>query len=142
MPYFYNTQTQQSLWDRPPELTEEQIMNLPGASEHLGGSDRPAQVRASHLLVKHSGSRRPSSWKEVRLSSYPLYLRLPCPVLFISNILSPLALLATLLNRVSCAHHTAEHHALERRGYHHPARIRVADQRLAEHVLRARVRTL
>ena len=147
MPYFYNTQTQQSLWDRPPELTEEQIMNLPGASEHLGGSDRPAQVRASHLLVKHSGSRRPSSWKEVRLSSYPLYLilpcpALPCPVISISIILSPLALLATLLNRVSCAHHTAEHHALERRGYHHPARIRVADQRLAEHVLRARVRTL
>ena len=56
-------------------------MNLPGASEHLGGSDRPAQVRASHLLVKHSGSRRPSSWKEVRLSSYPLYLMLPCPAL-------------------------------------------------------------
>ncbi len=24
----------------------------------------PAQVRASHLLVKHRNSRRPSSWKE------------------------------------------------------------------------------
>jgi NIMA-interacting peptidyl-prolyl cis-trans isomerase 1 len=24
----------------------------------------PDQVRASHLLVKHKGSRRPSSWKE------------------------------------------------------------------------------
>ena len=40
---------------------------LPGA--HLlsgnGGGSKPSQVRASHLLVKHNGSRRPSSWKEV-----------------------------------------------------------------------------
>lgn len=28
----------------------------------------PAQVRASHLLVKHAGSRRPSSWKEERVT--------------------------------------------------------------------------
>ncbi|KAL4448037.1 hypothetical protein ABPG75_005256 [Micractinium tetrahymenae] len=27
-----------------------------------------AQVRASHLLVKHAGSRRPSSWKEERVT--------------------------------------------------------------------------
>ena len=27
-------------------------------------SGAPSQVRASHLLVKHAGSRRPSSWKE------------------------------------------------------------------------------
>lgn len=30
----------------------------------MSGSGAPTQVRASHLLVKHAGSRRPSSWKE------------------------------------------------------------------------------
>ena len=29
-----------------------------------GAGSAPARVRASHLLVKHAGSRRPSSWKE------------------------------------------------------------------------------
>jgi hypothetical protein len=40
---------------------EEEIKALPGASLL-----RPKEVRASHILVKHSGSRRPSSWKEAR----------------------------------------------------------------------------
>ena len=66
LPYFFNTQTQQSTWDAPPELSKEQIAALPGA-HLLDGGGKPAQVRASHLLVKHSGSRRPSSWKEVRV---------------------------------------------------------------------------
>ena len=68
-PYFYNKSTKQSTWDAPPELSEEQINQLPGADHLKGGkpSDRSHedQVRASHLLIKHSGSRRPSSWKEV-----------------------------------------------------------------------------
>ena len=65
MPYYYNPETKESAWDAPPGLTPEKIAALPGAKEYLSG-DRPAQVRASHLLVKHAGSRRPSSWKEVR----------------------------------------------------------------------------
>ena len=72
MPYYYNTQSGQSMWDPPAGLTQDQINALPGAKEHLLGQEsggKPAQVRASHLLVKHSGSRRPSSWKEVRI--YP-----------------------------------------------------------------------
>jgi len=43
--YYFNPSTNQSQWDPP------------------SGSD-PDQVRASHLLVKHTGSRRPSSWKQ------------------------------------------------------------------------------
>jgi peptidyl-prolyl cis-trans isomerase NIMA-interacting 1 len=69
VPYFFNAESQQSTWDAPPGLASDEIMALPGAKEYLPVSDvqgRPAQVRASHLLVKHSGSRRPSSWKEVR----------------------------------------------------------------------------
>jgi NIMA-interacting peptidyl-prolyl cis-trans isomerase 1 len=68
-PYFYNTTTKESRWDPPEELSEQEVKALPGV-EHLGGHKAsPAasgQMRASHLLVKHKGSRRPSSWKEVR----------------------------------------------------------------------------
>jgi len=60
VPYFFNKETKVSVWEAPDGLTREQIDNLPGAY-HLS---RPAKVRASHLLVKHSGSRNPSSWKE------------------------------------------------------------------------------
>lgn len=51
-------------------MTQEQINQLPGAQQYLmaksNGGAKPGEVRASHLLVKHRGSRRPSSWKEVR----------------------------------------------------------------------------
>ena len=70
-PYFYNNETNESSWDAPEGLSADQINQLPGADYLKGGksSDRSHedQVRASHLLVKHSGSRRPSSWKEVRV---------------------------------------------------------------------------
>ena len=33
-----------------------------------GAGGKEGQVRASHLLVKHSGSRRPSSWKESNIT--------------------------------------------------------------------------
>ena len=63
VPYFYNTMTKTSVWDTPEGLTPEELEELPGA-EYL---KKPVNVRASHLLVKHSGSRNPSSWREVRL---------------------------------------------------------------------------
>ena len=73
IPYFYNATTHESSWERPSELSESEVQQLLGASEHLGRASEPVaaaetpagQVRASHLLVKHQGSRRPSSWKEV-----------------------------------------------------------------------------
>jgi NIMA-interacting peptidyl-prolyl cis-trans isomerase 1 len=71
-PYFYNSSTKESSWDSPSGLTKDQINQLPGAREYLKDNGSSAsdnahegQVRASHLLIKHSGSRRPSSWKEV-----------------------------------------------------------------------------
>ncbi|KAG8742536.1 hypothetical protein FRC10_001303 [Ceratobasidium sp. 414] len=51
-------------------MKEEEVRALPGADKYLAKGDQesagapPGQMRASHLLVKHSGSRRPSSWKE------------------------------------------------------------------------------
>ncbi|KAK0455814.1 rotamase-domain-containing protein [Armillaria borealis] len=65
-PYFYDADTQQSSWDPPAGLTQEQIQQLPGAS-YLTQDNVSDKVRASHLLVKHSGSRRPSSWKEANI---------------------------------------------------------------------------
>lgn len=71
VPYFYNSVTKTSVWEAPDGLTREQIEKLPGA-EHL---ITPTKVKASHLLVKHSGSRNPSSWREVW--RYSRYLTLP-----------------------------------------------------------------
>lgn len=68
VPYFYNSETKQSSWEAPSGFTKEQIKQFPGAElldEKVEDNEKPGQIRASHLLVKHSGSRRPSSWKEV-----------------------------------------------------------------------------
>lgn len=62
VPYFYNPATKASVWETPDGLTPEEVGKLPGA-EYLS---RPVKVRASHLLVKHSGSRNPTNWRQVR----------------------------------------------------------------------------
>lgn len=46
--YYYNETTNESRWQRP-----------------TGSEDEPVtQVRCRHILVKHRGSRRPSSWRQ------------------------------------------------------------------------------
>ncbi|GAA5980079.1 hypothetical protein JCM10908_001526 [Rhodotorula pacifica] len=76
-PYFYNGATQQSCWEVPQALAGSDLSQLPGA-EHLSYSSNSAsdqqqqsesssgsnKIRASHLLIKHNQSRRPSSWRE------------------------------------------------------------------------------
>ena len=49
--YYYNMNTNESQWEPPSE-----------------GGQRNGQVRASHLLVKHIGSRRPASWKQDKIT--------------------------------------------------------------------------
>ncbi|KAG0664263.1 hypothetical protein C6P46_001727 [Rhodotorula mucilaginosa] len=76
-PYFYNSESQQSCWEVPPALTDADLTQLPGA-QHLsysstadsdaGSSNNNNKIRASHLLIKHSGSRRPSSWREKEIT--------------------------------------------------------------------------
>lgn len=72
LPYFYDAASGESTWEQPEGLTAEQVQALPGAEQlKAGGTAGDAsagsdgRVRASHLLVKHNKSRRPSSWKEV-----------------------------------------------------------------------------
>ncbi|GAA5997956.1 hypothetical protein JCM5350_007917 [Sporobolomyces pararoseus] len=80
--YFYNASTQESRWEVPESLADSDLSTLPGAQylsgsggsqQHQGGGGAPPsggtnRVRASHLLVKHQGSRRPSSWKEANIT--------------------------------------------------------------------------
>lgn len=51
--YYLNTYTKESQWDRPTQeaITKDNEM-----------------IRCSHLLVKHNQSRRPSSWREERIT--------------------------------------------------------------------------
>jgi len=68
VPYYFNTETHESTWEQPAELTPEQVQSLPGAHYLTGGGGGGGKVRASHLLVKHKDSRRPSSWKEANIT--------------------------------------------------------------------------
>lgn len=49
--YYYNPVTKQSLWEYPPDKGEE-----------------PEQVRVRHILLKHTGSRRPSSHRQAHIT--------------------------------------------------------------------------
>ncbi|KAJ3084609.1 Peptidyl-prolyl cis-trans isomerase NIMA-interacting protein 1 [Rhizoclosmatium hyalinum] len=57
-PYYFNAKTNESVWDKPEGFN--------GPAAKPPGSE--GKVRASHLLVKHSGSRRPSSWREDKIT--------------------------------------------------------------------------
>lgn len=52
--YYINKETGQSQWERPTAAAGDGRGNV--------------KVRASHLLVKHAGSRRPSSWREDKIT--------------------------------------------------------------------------
>uniref|UniRef100_H0W575 Peptidyl-prolyl cis-trans isomerase n=1 Tax=Cavia porcellus TaxID=10141 RepID=H0W575_CAVPO len=53
--YYFNHITNASQWERSG-----------GGSKN--GQGEPARVRCSHLLVKHSQSRRPSSWRQEKIT--------------------------------------------------------------------------
>jgi NIMA-interacting peptidyl-prolyl cis-trans isomerase 1 len=55
--YYYNAATGESLWERP-------AASAPAPKKSSSSSSSSGKVQASHLLVKHRGSRNPSSWKE------------------------------------------------------------------------------
>ena len=72
-----NDDAGESRWDPPSGMTKDEINALPGASKYLSEDASKYHVeddsmRASHLLVKHRDSRRPSSWREVDPIPSPL----------------------------------------------------------------------
>jgi hypothetical protein len=77
LPYYFNESQKQSRWE-PPAGTDTEKLKTYMAEHHSaptipeganGNAGNSGKIRASHLLVKHKDSRRPSSWREVRLSS-------------------------------------------------------------------------
>ncbi|GAB5567694.1 E3 ubiquitin-protein ligase Itchy homolog isoform X1 [Prionailurus iriomotensis] len=57
--YYFNHITNASQWERPSGNS---------SSGGKNGQGEPTRVRCSHLLVKHSQSRRPSSWRQEKIT--------------------------------------------------------------------------
>ncbi|XP_034945858.1 putative peptidyl-prolyl cis-trans isomerase dodo [Chelonus insularis] len=55
--YYFNTYTRESQWDVPTKAAQPSCDN-----------DEPETIECSHILVKHAGSRRPSSWREENIT--------------------------------------------------------------------------
>lgn len=61
MTYYLNSHTKKSQWEKPEGPA-------PLEDEEEDDDSSPKAVQCSHLLVKHSGSRRPSSWREEEIT--------------------------------------------------------------------------
>ncbi|XP_012280204.1 peptidyl-prolyl cis-trans isomerase NIMA-interacting 1 [Orussus abietinus] len=57
--YYLNLHTKESQWDKPTKPADPLSNNK---------SDEMEEVRCSHILVKHAQSRRPSSWREDKIT--------------------------------------------------------------------------
>ncbi|KAG8523194.1 Peptidyl-prolyl cis-trans isomerase NIMA-interacting 1 [Galemys pyrenaicus] len=60
--YYFNHITNASQWERPTGNSSS------GGNSSKNGQGEPSRVRCSHLLVKHSQSRRPSSWRQEKIT--------------------------------------------------------------------------
>jgi hypothetical protein len=72
LPYYFNANEKVSRWEPPPGTDTEKLKyymashhspSATGARSQVAAPE--GKIRAAHLLVKHSKSRRPSSWREV-----------------------------------------------------------------------------
>jgi len=77
LPYYFNESQKLSRWEPPPGTDTEKLKTY--MAEHHsapqitpdsapnGHAGNSGKIRASHLLVKHKDSRRPSSWREAEI---------------------------------------------------------------------------
>jgi len=74
LPYYFNEAQKQSRWEPPAGSDTEKLKKFMAENHSAGeiaqaaaganGAPLAGKIRASHLLVKHKDSRRPSSWRE------------------------------------------------------------------------------
>lgn len=64
--YYWNTRTQKPQWERPTAPASSSTSA--GTATTSSSTGKTTKATASHLLVKHRGSRRPSSWKEANIT--------------------------------------------------------------------------
>ncbi|KAI9702496.1 MAG: protein kinase ssp1 [Candelina mexicana] len=74
LPYYFNSASRESRWELPSGTDTEKLKAYM-AQHHSASSIRQdglgpneGKIRASHLLVKHRDSRRPSSWREAEIT--------------------------------------------------------------------------
>lgn len=73
LPYYFNPSSKESRWD-PPSGTDTENLKSYMATHHSSGiaptpsAKTEGKIRAAHLLVKHRDSRRPSSWREEKIT--------------------------------------------------------------------------
>lgn len=75
LPYYFNAANKESRWE-PPAGTDSETLkhymsqyhtaNLP--SDAVAKQNLEGKIRCAHLLVKHAGSRRPSSWRQADIT--------------------------------------------------------------------------
>jgi NIMA-interacting peptidyl-prolyl cis-trans isomerase 1 len=74
LPYYFHAATKDSRWE-PPAGTDSDKLKTYMAANHSSKGVAPAafaptdgKIRCAHLLVKHRDSRRPSSWREPKIT--------------------------------------------------------------------------
>lgn len=74
LPYYFHPETKDSRWE-PPEGTDPEKLKVYMQAYHSskglnadGAGSREGKIRTAHLLIKHEGSRRPSSWREAKIT--------------------------------------------------------------------------
>jgi len=74
LPYYFNPIAKESRWE-PPEGTDTETLKFYMAKNHsapplsdVSWNRNDEKIQCGHLLIKHRGSRRPSSWKETEIT--------------------------------------------------------------------------
>jgi peptidyl-prolyl cis-trans isomerase NIMA-interacting 1 len=77
LPYYFNPKSQESRWEPPDDADIDKLkvymaknyttsgINPKAANGHGAGGDK---IHCAHLLVKHRESRRPTSWRESKIT--------------------------------------------------------------------------
>eukprot|EP00536_Pseudo-nitzschia_multiseries_P012333 jgi/Psemu1/208331/e_gw1.466.55.1 len=63
--YYYNMDTGESMWETPVDDT---IQNAEQVADQDAPLSSPKEVRVLHILKKHKDSKRPSSWRNPKIT--------------------------------------------------------------------------